>query len=117
VSHNQRVGKWGEQTASDFLTQRGYQIVARNLRTPYGEIDLLAQKDGFTVFVEVKARLTESAGLPEASVNTRKQAHMTACAEHYAQQHAIDHWQIDVIAIRRVAGKAQITHFENAVSE
>ncbi len=116
MTHNQRVGQWGEQTASDYLTERGYQVVARNVRTPYGEIDLVVEKDQFSVFVEVKARLSEAAGLPEASVTARKQEHMTACAQYYAQEHGIEHWRIDVIAIQSVAGKAQITHFENAVS-
>ena len=56
MSRNQRVGQWGEQAAADYLSAKGYEIMARNVRTPYGEIDLIAQKDGFTIFVEVKAR-------------------------------------------------------------
>jgi putative endonuclease len=115
MTHNQRVGKWGEQAAADFLAERGYEIVARNLRTPYGEIDLITQKDGFTIFVEVKARTSKVFGPPEVAVTPRKQGHMLACAEHYAQQNEIDHWQIDVIAIEEIAGKVEITHFENAI--
>ena len=116
MSHNQRVGTWGEREAAAYLTGRGYKIAGRNIRTPYGEIDLLAQKDGLTIFVEVKARFSTAVGPPEVSVTRRKQEHMTACAQHYAQEHGIDHWQIDVVAIQRVAGQAQIVHFENAVS-
>lgn len=115
MTRNQRVGKWGEQAAADFLAERGYEIVARNLRTPYGEIDLITQKDGFTIFVEVKARTSKVFGPPEVAVTPRKQGHMLACAEHYAQQNEIDHWQIDVIAIEEIAGKVEITHFENAI--
>jgi putative endonuclease len=116
VRRNQNVGQWGEQAAADYLAERGYEVAARNVRTPYGEIDLLARKEGLIVFVEVKARLSESLGPPEIAVTRRKQAHMIACAEHYAQQNSIEHWQIDVIAVQRIAGKAQITHFENAIS-
>ena len=115
MTRNQRVGKWGEQAAADFLAERGYEIVARNLRTPYGEIDLIAQKDGFTIFVEVKARTSKVFGPPEVAVTPRKQGHMLACAEHYAQQNEIDHWQIDVIAVEEIACKVEITHFENAI--
>jgi len=115
MSHNQKVGRWGEQAAADYLSAQGYEIVARNVRTSYGEIDLIARKDGFIIFVEVKARTTSSFGPPEAAVTPRKQQHMVACAEHYAQQNEIDHWQIDVIAVEEVNGKAEIVHFENAI--
>ena len=116
MSRNQRVGRWGEQAAENYLSEHGYQIAARNVRTPYGEIDLIARKDGFTIFVEVKARTSRSFGPPELSVTPRKQAHMLSCAESYAQQNEIDHWQIDVIAVEKIAGKSRITHFENALS-
>ena len=61
MSRNQKVGQWGEQAAADYLSTKGYEIIARNVRTPYGEIDLIAQKDGFTIFVEVKARTSSLA--------------------------------------------------------
>jgi putative endonuclease len=115
VSRNQNVGRWGEQAAADFLTAKGYTISARNVRTPYGEIDLIAQKDGFTVFAEVKARTSSSLGPPEIAVTPRKQQHMLSCAGHYAQQNEIDHWRIDVIAVEEVNGRAEIVHFENAI--
>ena len=115
MTRNQRVGKWGEQAAADFLAERGYEIVARNLRTPYGEIDLIAQKDGFTIFVEVKARTSKAFGHPEISVTPRTHEHMLSCAEYYAQQNEMDHWQIDVIAVEEIDGRAEITHFENAI--
>jgi putative endonuclease len=116
MTRNQRIGKWGEQAAADYLIKRGYEIVAGNVRTPYGEIDLIVKKDSFLVFVEVKARTSKTFGPPEVAVTPRKQQHMLSCAEHYAQQNEIDHWQIDVIAVERVAGRPKITHFENAIS-
>lgn len=115
MTHNQEIGRWGEQAAADYLVAKGYEIIARNVRTPYGEIDLIVQKDDTTIFVEVKTRTTKSFGPPEIAVTPRKQGHMLSCAEHYAQQNEIDHWQIDVIAIERVEGKAEIVHFENAI--
>ncbi|MBI1856308.1 MAG: YraN family protein [Chloroflexi bacterium] len=115
MTHNQKVGKWGEQAAADYLLTRGYEIAARNVRTPYGEIDLIAQKEDFTIFIEVKARTNSKFGPPEIAVTSRKQQHMLSCAEHYAQQNEIDHWQIDVIAVEEVDGKAEIVHFENAI--
>ncbi len=116
MKRNQAVGRWGEQAAADFLCQHGYEVVGRNVRTPYGEIDLVTCKEGVTVFVEVKARTSKSLGPPEIAVTPRKQAHMLACADYYTQQNEIDHWQIDVIAVEREHGRTVITHFENAVS-
>lgn len=100
----------------DFLCGHGYEILGRNERTPYGEIDVVARKDGMAVFVEVKARTGKSFGPPEVAVTPRKQAHMLASADYYAQHNEIDHWQIDVIAVEKVDGKPQIVHFENALS-
>ena len=113
---NQKVGKWGESVASDYLEKRGYLVPARNVRTPYGEIDIVATKDDITIFVEVKTRTSSSLGPPEISVTLRKQEHMLAAAEHYAQENQIDHWQIDVIAVEGKPGKSpKFTHFENAI--
>jgi len=116
VKHNQRIGKWGEDTVTLYLAERGYEIITRNARTPYGEIDIVAKQDDITIFVEVKSRTSLKMGLPEESVNSRKQARMLACAEHYAAENAIDHWQIDVIAVEgKVGMEPKITHFENAI--
>jgi putative endonuclease len=116
MKHNQKIGKWGEDAVAEYLRERDYQILARNVRTPYGEIDIIAKQEDFYVFVEVKTRTSNKMGLPEESVNPRKQAHMLACAEYYAAENAIDHWQIDVIAVEGKQGfNPTITHFENAI--
>jgi len=113
---NQKVGAWGESVAAEYLEKRSYGIIARNVRTPYGEIDIVAQKDDFTIFVEVKTRTSSSFGPPEISVSPRKQEHMLAAAEHYAQDNEIDLWQIDVIAVEgNLHTIPNITHFENAI--
>jgi putative endonuclease len=117
----QKLGRWGEDLAADYLATKGYTIVDRNARTPYGEIDLVAQRedegDCVTIFVEVKTRSSTAFGLPEEAVNRRKQEHMLNSALHYLQEHPErgQHWRCDVIAIQRVrGGTPQITLFENA---
>jgi putative endonuclease len=116
MKHNQKIGKWGEDAVAAFLTERGYEILARNARTPYGEIDIVSKQGDIYIFVEVKTRTSNKMGLPEESVNLRKQAHMLACAEHYAAENTIDHWQIDVISVEGKVGLVpKITHFENVI--
>jgi putative endonuclease len=127
-SQRQLLGRWGENLAAEFLIERGYTILGRNVRTPYGEIDLVAQlseesglplASRITVFVEVKTRATRSFGLPEESVTARKRAHMIAAAQSYLQEHSEigDIWRIDVIAIQKFQPSEVpvIHHFENAI--
>jgi putative endonuclease len=127
----QALGRWGEARAAEYLIARGYAILERNARTPYGEIDLVARLDDprssdprrpspTTVFVEVKTRSSRTFGFPEESVTQRKQAHLLAAAQSYIQEHPQleGDWRIDVIAIQRYPSKTEptITHFENAIN-
>jgi len=119
--HNQSLGRWGEDCAARYLEQKGYSIVGRNVRTPYGEIDLLVRKEesGSLVFVEVKTRASTTYGPPEISVTQRKQEHLVASILSYFQEHPEmeDQWRVDVIAVEceRSGEPAIITHFENAL--
>ncbi len=118
MKHNQKIGQWGEQAAAEYLQRQGYEILEKNARTPYGEIDLVAKLEAVTIFVEVKARTTRSFGLPEQAITPRKLAHMLACAEHYAAEHAIETWQLDVLAVEGAPGVTpRIEHFENVATE
>lgn len=116
MKHNQRIGKWGEQVAAEYLASHGCEVIGQNVRTPYGEIDVVAKQGDITLFVEVKTRTTNKMGLPEDSITVRKREHMIACAEHYAAEHEIDYWQIDVISIEGKPGSTpKVTYFENAI--
>ena len=119
----QALGRWGEQLAAEYLEAQGYAVLARNVRTGYGEIDLVARQDGVaavTVFAEVKTRRSGTFGLPEQSVTAAKQAHMAAAAQAYMLSHPelTGEWRLDVIAIRGAPGQAnpEIIHFENAIT-
>ena len=116
MKHNQRIGKWGEETAVEYLMQKGCEIIGQNVRTPYGEIDIVAKQGETIIFIEVKTRTSNTMGLPEEAITSRKREHMIACAEHYATEHEIDSWQIDVISIEGKPGAIPIiTYFENAI--
>ena len=118
TSKSQALGHWGEDTAVEYLKKNGYEIIARNIRTPHGEIDLLARQADQLVFVEVKARTSEEYGNPEEAITANKQTHMIESAQYYLQENALDlEYRIDVIAIKRKTGNQspEITHFENAL--
>ena len=57
-------GAWAEEVALRYLLKKGYRLIARNRRTPYGEIDLWMEKEGVPVFIEVKQRRDARFGDP-----------------------------------------------------
>ena len=59
-----RHGELGELIAADHLEHRGYSILARNFRTRYGELDLVAADERALVFCEVKTRIAGRRGGP-----------------------------------------------------
>ncbi len=79
------LGRLGEELAERELTRRGYRIVARNARLAGGELDLVASQGGDTVFVEVKTRLTDRFGPPQAAVDAAKQRRLTRLALAWLQ--------------------------------
>jgi putative endonuclease len=115
----QQVGRWGENVAAEFLEKKGWLILARNVRSPYGELDLVAQDEKTTVFVEVKARTGGGFGLPEESITSIKRKHLLQAIQAYWQSKDEEPaWRVDVIAIRGkpVEPAPQIEHFENAIT-
>jgi putative endonuclease len=75
-SRRNALGAEGERRAADHLRQRGYRIVARNVRAGGVEMDLIARRGPLLVFVEVKTRRSHSLGLPEDAVDARKRARL-----------------------------------------
>lgn len=107
----QLLGKLGEDAAAEYLRRRGYDILARNVRSSLGEIDLVAlDGDGVVVFVEVKTRRRGSA---LEAVDRRKQRRLTALARAFLARAG---WlerpaRFDVVAVDAGGG---CTHVANA---
>src|SRR3989338_7773097 len=120
------LGFLGENIARRFLEERGYQILAQNYRKPWGEIDLIAQKEGIIVFCEVKTNSKKFSGPsaggfnPEVRVNRTKARHIIRTADLFMKSHYPGErgWRIDIIAITLDSfdKKAGIRHFKNAVT-
>ncbi len=77
------LGKSGENLAVKFLTRRGWQVVHRNYRTRWGEIDIVARDGDYYVFVEVKCSRILSSNFPWESVTGRKQSKISKMALLY----------------------------------
>lgn len=119
TSSRQNLGNWGETQAAIFLEEKEYDILECNVHTSYGEIDIIALKDGVTIFIEVKTRRSELFGYPEESITPVKREHLVNASQAYLAEHPElgSCWQIDVISIQQIGSqKTKIVHFENAIT-
>jgi putative endonuclease len=99
ASHNE-LGKIGEQMAVKWLKEHGYEILHCNWRHSYHEIDIIAKKDKFLHFVEVKARNESPFGNPEDSVTKKKFKNLQKAADEYLFLNPGHKWiQYDIISI------------------
>ncbi len=108
----------GEQLAAQYLQEKGLQIIEMNVRTPYGEVDLIAKDGESLVFVEVKTRTNNSFGHPETGVTAVKIKHLVDSAQAYLLEHEgyPADWRIDVVAIMKKSGaNPEIVWFKNAL--
>ena len=81
--HKKVLGRAGEKRGVKFLKKCGYQILAVNYKTPFGEADIVA-KDGETiVFCEVKTRLSDAFGAPAEAVGVVKERRYIRIAQYF----------------------------------
>ena len=113
------IGALGEKKAAEYLRKYKYIIHTLNYRCPYGEIDIVAEKDGVIAFVEVKTRSGVKFGKPAEFVNEKKQARIYSAAQLYVYNNDIDlQPRFDVVEVYK--GKlddlsdATVNHIINA---
>ncbi|HEY8738731.1 MAG TPA: YraN family protein [Candidatus Dormibacteraeota bacterium] len=111
------LGTSGEALAEDHLRGLGYGIVARDVRTPIGQLDLVASDGPTLVFVEVKTRAGHGFGLPQEAVDARKIRKLRQLALYYLKQ--APHRgpvRFDVIGLTVRAGRLlRVDHIKNAI--
>lgn len=109
----------GRGTGRKYLSERGCRIMEREWRCRFGEIDLIAEKDGVLLFVEVKLRTNLQYGAPREYVTVKKQEKLRAAALLYLSERELDvPARFDVAEVytdvRHSAGKTRIAYIENA---
>lgn len=110
------IGAWGEQCAAEYLAARGYEILAKNFRSRYGEIDLIVCDNQYLAFVEVKARSSTRIGTPAQAVSAAKQRRLTITAQLWLQTNPTQlQPRFDVIEVyRKGGGREEIVHYKHA---
>jgi len=114
---NRQKGRLGEKKAMTYLINHGYTIVDINYYCRYGEIDIIAKKGGYFVFVEVKARSSSAYGSPAEAVTFMKQKRVIQSVQDYVQRNKIENYplQLDVIEVYLLENQAtKINHIKNA---
>ena len=116
MSDKIKTGNRGETLAADFLRKKGFEIVARNYRFKRCEIDLIARRDNWTIFVEVKTRSSLSYGQPEEFVSAQQARRIfEAAAEYIFSTNWHGHIRFDIVSVK-LGVTPEVAHFEDAIN-
>ncbi|MCI5679161.1 MAG: ribonuclease HII [Bacteroidales bacterium] len=111
-------GNRGEALAAKQMEKMGYEILERNFHALKGEIDIIAKKDNYIVFTEVKYRKNEAMGSPAEAVNHWKQQHIIRAAKAYMAQNCLEEmgydFRFDVAEVLSNEGKTYFRYTEDA---
>jgi len=109
-------GRSGEEKAAQWLSRQGYRILERNFRSRYGEVDIIARKDGCLVFIEVKSRSSHRFGTPQEAVTRKKQLRLSRVARDYLLRHGglEQSCRFDVVAVSEGSGQPRFDLLVNA---
>jgi putative endonuclease len=112
----QALGKRGEDLACAELERRGHTIVERRFRTEHGELDIVSRHQGYTVFVEVRAKSGATFGDGAESVTAQKQQRLVTMAQLYVSCHQLGDTpcRFDVVSIDAELEPPRVTVFEDA---
>ena len=116
--HNE-LGAVGEDIAAEYLVGKGYAVIERNFRRPYGEIDIVAREtSGLLVFVEVKSVSYETRYRPEENMHPQKLRRLGNIIMSYrASKRHEGEWRLDLVTVYVDMGTkaAKVNHIKNVV--
>ena len=115
--YKKKVGISGEDIASAYLKQIGYNIIERNFNCRQGEIDIIAQDKNEIVFIEVKTRRNKKYGRAVEAVDINKQRHLLNSIKFYIYLRKLNQRfiRIDVIEVYIKRNKIDINHIKKAI--
>ncbi|MBX5483494.1 MAG: YraN family protein [Myxococcaceae bacterium] len=111
-----RFGQQGEDAAVAHLLAQGFRVRARNFVCRWGELDIVAERDGLVAFVEVRMRSHAAWGDPAHTVSGKKQRRVVKAALHYLFAHDLRGKEIrfDVVTVLGHGDRQQVEHIPNA---
>lgn len=106
-------GKIGEDRATEYLKNKGYEILERNFHSRFGEVDIIARIGECIVFLEVKTRKSIAYGRPSEFVTPKKIEKIIKTAMIYLENREVE-MRFDVVEVYIKNGYSEIEHIENA---
>lgn len=115
-AHEISIGRFGEEVAGSFLSEKGYKIVEKNWRYQKGELDLICMCGKKIVFVEVKTRSEEGQGHAMESLGHHQKLKLLRTANHYLCREGLweNECRFDFICVT-IGSEVKIEHVENAI--
>lgn len=115
--NKRKFGIIGEKMAQKYLKDNKYEIIENNYYTRNGEIDIIASKNNYIIFVEVKTRTNEKYGSASEAVNKIKKIHMKKSAAIFLKENNFSRFTIrfDVIEVYMIKGKCKINHIKQII--
>ena len=111
--NKRKIGELNEEKAITFMVDNGYKIIDKNFYSKNGEIDIIALKEKYICFVEVKYRKDLTCGSPEESVTLSKMRKICKASMYYLYTHnEYSDFQIRYDVVALTADK--IAYYENA---
>ena len=117
--NGKQTGAAGEERASKYLIEKGYEILERNYRTKTGEIDIIAEKAETLVFVEVKTLPQATSDMLSSVLNRQKLQRILKTSKRFLlnhRQYSNSYIRYDVIVLD-MQGLPEVYHIENAFME
>lgn len=119
MNHNQKIGKLGESLARKYLIKKGYKIIDSNIKTSYKEIDIIASREEFFVFIEVKTRTSNKFGMAHEAMTDAKIKNLQDAIELYIYNNnlKLNNVRLDLISVDldMVKRLANIKHYKEIV--
>lgn len=117
MNKKQIEGKFGEDKATKYLEDLGYEIICNNFSCMQGEIDIIAKEGRELIFVEVKTRSSKKYGEAKEAVNKNKQKHLLSAIKYYLYKNNLENEliRIDVIEVYLRKGITIINHIKQAI--
>ncbi len=103
-----------EEIAKRYLLKNNYKIIEQNFISKFGEIDIIALKNGIISFVEVKGRKNSNYGMPREAVTLNKQKKIILCAKYFILQRKYYDVQCQFDVIEIILDDRVIEHIEDA---
>ncbi len=110
------IGNIGEEKVALFYKKAGYNLLATNFKTKFGEIDIICQKDKLLVFIEVKTRSSASFAKAYENVTYKKQQKIKSTAKIYISKYKFDDLfvRFDVAEVYKNENEYEINIIEDA---